>query len=206
MVEYGGATAEWYEQAELIEAYWLENGIDAMETNSETYITNISGVTIKDGMYAELAQEAVQQAKDGVIKAYKTSMSHGAAQVTWAELHLDDEGNVEDIIIDVLQSEVADDTFAWDEDSKQEKGYEYKMHYNTYSATDDSPTLEEYETWLSENDKLEWFEQADMVADYIVENGWEDSFVVQDVDDLSAVSVTTSDYEEVLTEAFNKLG
>ncbi|PKK87886.1 MAG: hypothetical protein CVV62_02450, partial [Tenericutes bacterium HGW-Tenericutes-7] len=50
MVQFGGAIAEWYEQAALIEAYWLANGYDSVTANSETnVIDNVSGVTIKDG-------------------------------------------------------------------------------------------------------------------------------------------------------------
>ncbi|MDA3932662.1 MAG: hypothetical protein PF513_08010 [Tenericutes bacterium] len=207
---------EWFEQAELIEQYWMENGVDSVTTDTEGTIDNVAGVTVSDSSYTVLAAEAVQQAKDGVIKAYAVSSS-GDPQVTWVEVDLDANGDVEDIFIDVLQSDVtqtagedtdedaSDDefSFAWDEKTKQEKGFEYKMHYRTYSATDDTPTLAEYETWLTDNDKLEWFQQADMISDYIVENGWEDSFAVEGVDELSAVSVTTSEYEAVLQEAFD---
>jgi hypothetical protein len=210
---------EWFEQAEIIEAEWLENGVDSLEPVSEEF-ESLAEVTISDGHYVELAKEAVENAENGVIYAYETSLSYGKPQVTWVEIQLDDNGDVEDITIDVLQSTITqtagadtpdDDSddefeFAWNEDSKQELGYDYKMHYNAYAATDDSPTMAEYETWLTDNDKLEWFEQADLIADYVVENGLEDDFVVQDVDDLSAVSITTSAYESVLEKAFNKIG
>lgn len=192
MVQYGGATAEWYEQAELIEAYWLENGIDAMETNSETYITNISGVTIKDGMYAELAQEAVQQAKDGVLKAYTVSEHYnGTANVTWVTLTVDEDGNPESLVLDTLQSTLDDsgDSLAlvWNEESKQELGDEYGM-------VDGSEAT------------LEWYEQANMITDYILENGWETGFAVEGIDGLTDVTISTGDYEEVINAVFNKLG
>lgn len=192
MVQYGGATAEWYEQAELIEAYWLENGIDAMETNSETYITNISGVTIKDGMYAELAQEAVQQAKDGVLKAYTVSEHYnGTANVTWVTLTVDEDGNPESLVLDTLQSTLDDsgDSLAlvWNEESKQELGDEYGM-VDRSDAT------------------LEWYEQANMITDYILENGWETGFAVEGIDGLTDVTISTGDYEEVINAVFNKLG
>lgn len=198
MVQYGGATAEWYEQAELIEAYWLENGIDAMETNSETYITNISGVTIKDGMYAELAQEAVQQAKDGVLKAYTVSEHYnGTANVTWATLTVDEEGNPESLVLDTLQStlDTSGDSLAlvWNEESKQEKGDDYGMA--SKNGNENGGTYE-------------WFEQANMITDYILANGWEDGFTVEgsDIDTESDVTISTGDYEEVLEAVFNKLG
>ena len=198
MVQYGGATAEWYEQAELIEAYWLENGIDAMETNSETYITNISGVTIKDGMYAELAQEAVQQAKDGVLKAYTTSEHYnGTANVTWVTLTVDEDGNPESLELDVLQSTLDDsgDSLAlvWNEETKQELGDEYGMA--SKNGNENGGTYE-------------WYEQANMITDFILENGWEDGFTVEgsDIDTESDVTISTGDYEEVLDAVFSKLG
>ncbi|MFW5889189.1 MAG: hypothetical protein ACOCUD_02290 [Bacillota bacterium] len=210
MVERGGAVAEWYVQAEAIEDHWLENGYDSVEVDDENVITNVqidedTDVTIKDGGYIALAAEAVQQAKDGITKAYTVSMHYGAPQVVWATLDLDENGDIEDLTIDTLQSTVDEDTFTWDDESKQEKGYDYKMHYGTYEATDETPTMDEYITWLEDNNELEWFEQVDMITDYIVENGWETTFAVEDVDSLSDVSITVSSYESVLQAVFTKV-
>lgn len=51
MVKFGDAISEWYVQAELIEAYWLENGVDSVTVNDDNKIDNVAGVTIKDGGY-----------------------------------------------------------------------------------------------------------------------------------------------------------
>ena len=194
---------EWFEQAELIEDYWLENGYDSVNV-VEGEIDNVSGVTISDDGYIALADEAFQQAKDGITKAYTVS-AYDAPQVVWATLDVDENGDIEDLEIDALQSSVDEGTFTWNDSTKQELGYDYKMHYGAYEATDDTPTIAEYETWLEDNDKLEWFEQVDMITDYIVENGWETTFAVEDVDSLSGVSITVSSYETVLEAVFTKV-
>ncbi|MGM0496141.1 MAG: hypothetical protein ACQERX_05715 [Bacillota bacterium] len=193
---------EWFEQAELIEEYWLENGFDSVDV-VDGEIDNVAGVTVSDGGYTTLAAEAVQQAKDGITKAYSVSVHYGAPQVVWATLDLDDNGDIEELVIDTLQSTVDEGTFAWNDNTKQELGYDYKMHYGTYSETDDTPTMAEYETWLEDNDKLEWFEQVNMITDYIEENGWESSFSVED--SVADVSITTSAYETVLEAVFAKV-
>ncbi|MFO7968960.1 MAG: hypothetical protein R6U15_02470 [Candidatus Izemoplasmatales bacterium] len=193
---------EWFEQAELIEEYWLENGFDSVDV-VDGEIDNVAGVTVSDGGYTTLAAEAVQQAKDGITKAYSVSVHYGAPQVVWATLDLDDNGDIEELVIDTLQSTVDEGTFAWNDNTKQELGYDYKMHYGTYSETDDTPTMAEYETWLEDNDKLEWFEQVNMITDYIEENGWESSFNVQD--SVAGVTVTTNAYETVLEAVFAKV-
>ncbi len=193
---------EWFEQAELIEEYWLENGFDSVDV-VDGEIDNVAGVTVSDGGYTTLAAEAVQQAKDGITKAYSVSVNYGAPQVVWATLDLDDNGDIEELVIDTLQSTVDEGTFAWKDNTKQELGYDYKMHYGTYSETDDTPTMAEYETWLEDNNKLEWFEQVNMITDYIEENGWESSFNVQD--SVAGVTVTTNAYETVLEAVFAKV-
>ena len=194
MVERGGATLEWYEQAELIEAAWLANGYDSVTVNSETnVIDNVSGVTIKDGGYNALAAEAVQQAIDGVLKSYIVTVGHdGSADITWAELTVNEDGEATKLVLDTLQSSVdvveGSAALTWDAETKQEKGDAYGMVGPYSDAT------------------LEWYEQANLITDYVLANGLPTDFVVGNVDDLSAVTITTSDYETVLTDVFDLLG
>jgi len=193
MVERGDATLEWYEQAELIEAYWLENGADSVTTDSEGTIDNVADVTISDGGYSDLAVEAVQQAKDGITKAYTTTLHYnGTANVTWATLEVDADGEIVDLELDVLQSTITDGTFAWNDETKQELGDDYGMA--TKNGNENGGTYE-------------WYEQADMITDYIMENGWEDSFTVadSDIDTESDVTIGTDDYEVVLAAVFAKI-
>lgn len=200
---------DWHEQAELIEAYWLANGFDSVTTTGDDkVIDNVANVTIKDGGYTKLAAEAVQQAKDGLLKAYEASMSYGKPQVTWVEVNLDDKGKVDEITIDALQSSITEGVFAWNAKTKQELGYDYKMHYGAYTGSlgkDATPTMAGYKTWLTDNEKLEWFEQVKVITDYVVANGWVDSFKVTDMDDAASVTVTTDSYTALLKEVFAKL-
>ncbi|QWC00365.1 hypothetical protein KHQ88_01995 [Mycoplasmatota bacterium] len=193
MVENGGAIAEWYVQAERIEAFWLENGADAVTTDEDNYIDNVTDVTMKDGGYSDLAIEAVQQAKDGITKAYVTTLHYnGTANVTWATLEVDAEGDIVDLELDVLQSSITDGTFAWNEKTKQELGDDYGMATKNGNAN---------------GGLYEWYEQADMITDYIMENGWEDSFTVadSDLDTETDVTISTGDYEKVLKAVFDKI-
>jgi hypothetical protein len=192
MVERGGATLEWYEQAELIEAAWLANGYDSVTVDGEGDIDNVANVTISDGGYIALAAEAVQQAIDGVLKSYVVTAAHdGTADITWAELTVNEDGEATDLVLDTLQSsiEVVEGTAAltWDAETKQEKGDRYGM-VDYSDAT------------------LEWYEQANLITDYVLANGLPTDFVVGNVDDLSAVTITTSDYEVVLADVFDLLG
>jgi hypothetical protein len=192
MVERGGATLEWYEQAELIEAAWLANGYDSVTIDGEGDIDNVANVTISDGGYIALAAEAVQQAIDGVLKSYVVTAAHdGTADITWAELTVNEDGEATDLVLDTLQSsiEVVEGTAAltWDAETKQEKGDRYGM-VDYSDAT------------------LEWYEQANLITDYVLANGLPTDFVVGNVDDLSAVTITTSDYEVVLADVFDLLG
>lgn len=190
---------EWHQQAALIEAYWLENGADSITTPVDTVIDTVSGVTIKNGGYTTLAEEAVQLAKDGKMQGiYCTNDDLYIATMT-----VDANGDFSELLIDVLQGAPDGETFAWKEKSKQELGYEYKMHYNAYSATDDTPTLDEYETWLGDNDKLEWFEQVALITDYVMENGWDETLT--DADAPAGVTITAGSYYTLLANLFDHL-
>jgi len=206
---------EWHQQAALIEAYWLANGFDSVTANAETsVIDNVAGVTIKDGGYTDLAAEAVQLAKDGKMQAIYTSQD----DLYIATMTVDAEGNFSELLIDVLQGtpDTAAGTFAWNTKTKQELGLEYKMHWSGYAATDDTPTIEEYETWLEENDKLEWFQQVALITEWVEENGWnEDLAALNDrggtldgttaVDALAGVTVRSQSYYDVLADLFAKM-
>ena len=69
----------------------------------------------------------------------------------------------------MLQGKVdsTSNNFVWNESTKNELGYEYKMHYYTYAAVVgyENATMEGYTEWLKQNNKLEWFEQAQLIAD-----------------------------------------
>ncbi|MDT8336709.1 MAG: hypothetical protein RQ856_02640 [Candidatus Izemoplasmatales bacterium] len=208
MVEFGGAIAEWYEQAALIEAFWLENGYDAVTVDGDNVIDNVSGVTIKDGGYTTLAAEAVQLAKDGVMQAVLCS----ADDLYIATMTVDAEGNFSDLLIDVLQGAPDGATFAWNTQTKQELGDDYGMAGvgGGYTFVDGA--------WVSSGETavLEWYEQAALITDYVTENGWnEDLAAIAGrgatldgttlLDDLAGVTVHSQSYYDLLADLFSKL-
>jgi len=65
MVEYGGAQAEWHEQAEKVEAYLVEkqDPTDIKYKDNDGHTDAISGATIKVKKFFDLAQKALKDAE-----------------------------------------------------------------------------------------------------------------------------------------------
>jgi len=205
---------EWHQQAALIEAYLLENGVDSVTVDASNFIDNVSGVTIKDGGYTALAAAAVQLAIEGKMQAIYTSQD----DLYIATMTVDADGNFSDLLIDVLQGtpDTTAGTFAWREQTKQELGFEYKMHWAAYIAVDETPTIEEYQTWLEENNKLEWFQQVALVTEWVEANGWNENLAALNdrgatldgttlLDDLAGVTVRSQSYYNLLADLFAKM-
>lgn len=201
---------EWFEQAELIENYLVENGVDSIITDEDNYIDNVASVTIKDN-YTKVAKEAVENAKNGIAIAVTTNGS----DVIWAEAKVDKNGKFTELKLDTLQGDTNQETgkFTWHAKTKQEKKYEYGMHNPRGEEAFDLSTqagLDAYAAWLKEdkdNIKLEWFEQADLITEFVLANGI-DKFTVNNdgdvtTDALSAVTITASHYHRALTKLFN---
>lgn len=210
MVQYGNATAEWYEQAESLEAYFLENGVDDVPTKNvdgETYFDGISGVTIKDGGYVALAQEALELAKAGKLQTiYCQDDDLYSATMTVSN------GEFSDLELDVLQGKPDGATFAWNEKTKQELGDEYGMKGSAYAT---GYTYENGE-WVStgEAPTLEWFEQAALITDYVSANGWNGDLEALDsrggtidgttlLDDVAGATIHTGNFYTLLGDLFD---
>jgi major membrane immunogen (membrane-anchored lipoprotein) len=217
MDDYSDAERDWYLQAEDIEAYWLENGVDSLEleTDEDGYIQNVSGVTIKDGGYSELAQEAVELAKAGKTNAVICGQGHSGPDLSSVELTLDEDGNVTDIVFDVLQSsyDETEETFAWNDQTKQELGDDYGMKGvgNGYDFVDGA--------WVESDEKaeLEWYEQAELISDYVLENGYDEDLQAVGgrggsldgetlVDGLAGVTIHSGTFYDLLHKAYDKIG
>lgn len=203
---------EWFEQAELIEKYWLEKGIKNPDADGKfPYIT---GVSIIDNEYVAVAKQAVKNAKKGVTQVVTTNGS----DLVWATVKIDKEGKLSEIKIDTRQgSKGTDGKFVWNEKTKQELQYLYGMHFRAsgiQGELSDAEVLEEYKEWLEENDKLEWFQQVDALAAYVLENGLtgftlEDGKIKQDKNTpnaLAGITVTASHYYEAIEQALEDLG
>jgi hypothetical protein len=75
-----------------------------------------------------------------------------------------------------------------------------------------------YQTWLTANNRLEWFQQANIITDYVSANGWNASLkaitatgrgVSLDgttaVDGTAGVTILSQSYFDVLTYLFGKV-
>ncbi len=186
---------EWFEQANLIEAKWLADGVDSVTTDKGV-VDNVAGVTVKDGGYIALAKKAVENAKAGKVVVYELGDTQGKPDIYWAEGTYEG-GKLKTLVIDTLQSSfAADQAFTWNEKSKQELGYFYGMHFPEAGLGPiTEANLEAYKTWLTENEKLEWFEQVKIITDDVLANGYKNAAAV---DALAGVTVTTSHYSALI--------
>jgi outer membrane murein-binding lipoprotein Lpp len=157
---------EWFEQANVLEQYMLENGVEAVELDGEK-TTNVTGVTVTVKDYVDLAKEAVQNAKDGKLVAVT---GHGS-DIVWATAKVDRYGKVTDYVIDQLQGKVVDGAYVFNEKSKQQLGYDYYMFPASGKKVDGVLDVEGYKEWLAENGKKEWFEQVAILCDEFEANG-----------------------------------
>lgn len=158
----------------------LENGVDSIEVDADTVITNVTGVTIKDGGYTKLAADAVALAKEGKFQAVYCSSD----DLVIATMMVDEKGVASDLVLDVLQGRPDGATFAWRDQTKQELGADYGMK----DASDIGK---------------EWFEQADAIAAYVFENG-ADSIETTDgyISNITGASVRDSGYTQVFELLF----
>jgi hypothetical protein len=199
---------EWFEQAEAIEAFWLANGLDAVEVNAEGYITNITGASMSDA-YTAVAKKAVENAKAGKFVAVYTS----GTDFYTAEMTLTKKGAIDTLVLDVLQStrNTTTGTFVWNEKSKQELGDDYGMvGAGGYVFTNGA--------WVAQGTcTLEWYEQVALITDYVKANGWSDDLqaVAQRggslngtdlLPELAGATIRTGAYYAILKSLFTMAG
>ena len=128
-------------------------------------------------------------AQDGTFRAFELGDNYGTPMITWADVVVKD-GKVESITLDALQATVTEGSFAWNAKSKKELGYAYRMHQQ-YDLSE-----EDYIKYLKDNNKLEWFEQANLI-----EKAYKDNKNAS-LDGLTNVTITTSSYKAVVEGAF----
>jgi len=208
MVAYGNAVAEWYVQAGHIEAAMLANGVSSITTNAETHkIDNVAGVTMKDGGYLALAAEAVELAKQGKFQSIYCSGTD-----LYIASMLVSKGEITELTLDTLQkkSVLADKTvFEWNAKTKQALGNDYGMKGvgGAYTYANG--------VWTASDAKSanEWFEQANLITNYVLETG--NVYNLRSiggrgisvngstlVDGLAGVTIKTDGYITVLTDLF----
>jgi len=173
---------EWFEQANLIEEQFLANGVGSID--------GITGVTIVDGGYSRLAAKAVENAKAGIYTAFEESVHDGAAMLTWVEITVNSKGKIESYNIDALQGKIEDGKHVWNEKSKKELAYDYRMHDPARSMSE-----ADYKTWLKENNKLEWFEQANLIEAHFLANK------AGSIDGITGVTIVDGGYSSIAKAA-----
>lgn len=196
---------EWFEQAELIEAKWLADGVESV-TVANGIIDNVAGVTIKDGSYTKLAKEAVELAKAGKFQAIYTS----GRDLYFASMNVDSKGKVTNLVIDTLQSKIVDNVLVWNEKSKQELGADYGMKDigPGYKLVDGA--------WVADGKcDTEWNDQVAVISNYIMENGYVALKSVNGrgvsldgttlIDGTAGVTINTNNYYSVLKALFDKV-
>ncbi|MCK7479148.1 MAG: hypothetical protein M0C28_18590 [Candidatus Moduliflexus flocculans] len=211
MVTYGSAIAEWFVQAGRIEAYWLANGVDSITVDDTNHINNVSGVTIKDGGYLALAQEAVELAKLGKFQAiYCTGTDLYIASM------IVEKGEISELKLNVLQKKsvlAAANTFEWNTQTKQELGAAYGMKN---VGADYTYANGVWTSSATDKTQLEWFEQANQITNYILETG--NLYAIRSVDGrgifltsgapvdaCAGVSIKTDGYITVLNTLFGNV-
>lgn len=158
---------EWFEQANLLEAYWLQNGLYSAEVTSAGKFSNVAGVSVSNGGYTKLAREAVALARQGKLQAIECSGTD--LYIAW--MMVDELGEITEIELDTLQATTSatEGTFVWKSYTKQEFGDNYGMDENGKQC---SLVGGVWTTSTTVNSLLDWNEQADLITDYILANGW----------------------------------
>lgn len=200
---------EWYEQADAIEAFWLENGPESVTVDGDGHIDNITGATMSDS-YSSIAQMAVQHAIEGKFVSILTT----STDIYSAEMTLSD-GNIDTLVLDVRQStrNATEGTFAWNLESKQQLGDDYGMKGvgGGYTFTNGE--------WVSSGTQAtrEWYEQVNLISDYIISNGYNENLQPVDsrggsldgetlIDALAGATIRTGTYFDLLDQLFNTNG
>ena len=209
---------EWFEQAALI-AKAYENGQDIV-VNSSGKFDNVASVSISDAAYVQtLKQLEVFKENiglymaDGKYVAYKLSVNKNAPELIFVTITIKND-KIVDVEIDTIQGtnvsskdSKGEDVFtaAFNSQSKRELGYAYHMHWNLYKAAvgEDNTSEEGYIAWLKENNKLEWFEQMDILEDKILNGDINNISINQNnkFENIAGVSVSDYGYIELVKEA-----
>ncbi len=186
MVEYGGAIAEWHEQADLLEMSVVENQgvVDAVsgvtidtadfsmlvnEALSRAYGEEMTEEATEEEMTEETAETAETMYVDGVYTAEQAEFDAETGYKEMVEITIVD-GAIESVMYDGMTEDGASKT------ELSENG-EYKMV--------------EYGAAIAE-----WHEQADLLEMSVVENQGV-------VDAVSGVTIDTADFSDLVNEALS---
>jgi hypothetical protein len=200
---------EWFEQALAIETFWFENGIDAMTKDADGYIDNVTGASISDA-YSHIAKQALANAVKGeFVSIYASGTDLYSAKMTRCSCTLQ---AIETLQLDVLQStrNAVTGTFAWNAKTKQELGTDYGMKDVGASLAFANGA------WTADGNSssLEWFEQVNLITNYIIANGYDEEMKpvalrggsldgVTLIDALAGATIRTGGYFTTLKTLFS---
>lgn len=166
---------EWFQQANILEALWLADGVYAAHVDGTGEFTDVAGVTVSNSEYIKLARQAVDLARAGKFQTFVCS----GTDFYFAYMIVNNLGEVTELKIDTIQAtktqatEAAPaGTFVWNPYSKQELGENYGMKgvgaAQVFSAG----------TWTAsatEKSAYEWYEQANLIAAWVLANGYNEN-------------------------------
>jgi len=189
MVEYGDASAPWFEQADATIDYFLENqSVEVSEdfyTSEDGHTDAIAGVTIHVVEFFELAEKAVA---NGPVPEgdYTDGYPMAAAEVT------EDDDWQSMIQLTVVNGTIVSANVNAVATEENEEG----------EIEDKDLLKEEYGMVEKSDAELEWYEQAELVEEYIVENQdldipLEDGYT----DAIAGVSIHVDTMVELFNEA-----
>jgi hypothetical protein len=163
--------------------------------------------------YTAVAKAAVENAKAGKFVAIYTSISQGRPEFYTAEMTLNKKGQIDTLVLDVLQStfNTTSGVLEWNPKSKLELGDDYGMKgAGGYAFVNGA--------WVAQGTcTLEWYEQIDLIIDYVKANGWSDSLqpVAQRggslngtdlLPELAGATIRTGNYFTILKSLFEMAG
>jgi major membrane immunogen (membrane-anchored lipoprotein) len=129
--------------------------------------------------------------QDGTFRAFEVGDNYGTPMITWADVVVKG-GKVESITLDALQGSKSEETgYTWNEKSKKELGYAYRMHGERALSEED------YIKYLRDNNLLEWFEQAALIEAHFLANVGKDL----SIDGITGVTIADGGYSNVVESA-----
>jgi len=199
---------EWFQQAELLEANWLANGADSAMLTKEGDFTNVAGVSVGNSEYTKLAKQAVDLARMGKFQTFVCTGS----DFYMATMIINNLGEVTNLQLDTLQAtkDATAGTFVWNAYAKQDLGDNYGM-----KGVGAAQVFAEGAWTASATEKttLEWYEQADLITEWVMENGYTEALQsiglrgvsingTSLVDGLAGVTIKTDTYFLLLDQLF----
>lgn len=137
---------------------------------------------------------------DGVYTAFEQSLNGDAPQLVTVSVTIKDD-KIASVFIDTIQGSLVNDKYEFNAKSKKALKYEYYMFPASGKKVNGVLDVAAYKTWLKENNKLEWFEQANLLEQKIVAGGVDSIAVTDGKTNITGITVTVDSYVKLAKEA-----